>query len=114
MRIGVHYGTVVLSRLGADTHQHITATGDIVNVASRLLEVGKQSGAPLVFSADAVAAAGSSADMMRSLRGPQEVQMRGRTQPLAIWLGTVDSAEKVQDEMHANLGRRRADEARSL
>ena len=39
MRISTHYGAVVLSRLGADTHQHITATGDIVNVASRLLEV---------------------------------------------------------------------------
>src|SRR5947209_12511031 len=62
MRIGVHYGAVVLSRLGADTHQHITATGDVVNVASRLLEVGKRSGAQMVFSDDAVTAAHSPED----------------------------------------------------
>ncbi|MEA2840503.1 MAG: adenylate cyclase [Methylobacteriaceae bacterium] len=114
MRIGVHYGTVVLSRLGADTHQHITATGDIVNVASRLLEVGKRMGAQMVFSDDAVAAVGLSDEMLRPFEGPQEVQIRGRTQPLAIWLGKVDSAAHDQDVTNANGGRRRADEARSL
>jgi adenylate cyclase len=112
MRIGVHYGAVVLSRLGADTHQHITATGDIVNVASRLLEVGKRMAAQMVFSDDVVAAGGSSdEDMLRSFTGPQEVQIRGRTQPLAIWFGTLDSAEQPQDITNADVGRRRADSA---
>jgi adenylate cyclase len=40
-RIGAHFGPSVLSRLGSPTHQQITATGDTVNVASRLLEVAK-------------------------------------------------------------------------
>jgi adenylate cyclase len=89
MRIGVHYGAVVLSRLGAETHQHITATGDIVNVASRLLEVGKTMGAEIVFSDDVVAAGASSGeDKLRSFEGPRQVQIRGRTKPLAIWLGS--------------------------
>jgi adenylate cyclase len=88
MRIGVHYGPVVLSRLGADTHQHITATGDIVNVASRLLEVGKRSGAELVVSDDAVRAAGRyRCPTPLSLRGPEDVQIRGRVKPLAVWNG---------------------------
>jgi adenylate cyclase len=113
VRLGVHYGAVVLSRLGAETHQHITATGDIVNVASRLLEVGKRSGAQIVVSDDLVAAAGAYDDMTRLFRGPQEVDIRGRAQPLAIWLGKLDSAEQSQDFTNANLGRRRADEARS-
>jgi adenylate cyclase len=111
MRIGVHYGAVVLSRLGADTHQHITATGDIVNVASRLLEVGKRMGAQMIFSDDAVAAAGLSDEMLRPFEGPQEVQIRGRTQPLAIWLGKVDSTAHAQDVTNADVGRRRADTA---
>jgi adenylate cyclase len=113
IRLGVHYGAVVLSRLGADTHQHITATGDIVNVASRLLEVGKRSGAQVVVSDGVVAAAGAYDDMTRLFREPQEVDIRGRTQPLAIWLGKLDSAEQPQDLTNADLGRRRADEARS-
>jgi adenylate cyclase len=89
VRIGVHYGAVVLSRLGAEPHQHITATGDIVNVASRLLEVGKTMGAEIVFSDDVVAAGASSGeDKLRSFEGPRQVQIRGRTKPLAIWLGS--------------------------
>jgi adenylate cyclase len=111
MRIGVHYGVVVLSRLGAETHQHITATGDVVNVASRLLEAGKQSGSEVVFSDALVAAAGNSTDMLQSFKGPREVHIRGRTQPLAIWLGTLDEAEQPQDITDANVERRRADSA---
>ena len=41
-RIGLHFGPAILSRLGSPTQQQITATGDTVNVASRLLEVAKQ------------------------------------------------------------------------
>src|SRR4051812_41877206 len=88
MRIGVHYGAVVLSRLGAETHQHITATGDVVNVASRLLAVASQENVELVFSDDLVAAAAVSADgILRSFEGPREVQIRGRTRPLNVWQG---------------------------
>jgi adenylate cyclase len=41
VRFGLHFGPVVVSRLGAAAQQHITATGDTVNVASRLLEIAK-------------------------------------------------------------------------
>ncbi|MCE7030906.1 CHASE2 domain-containing protein [Jiella avicenniae] len=51
VRLGAHYGPVVLSRLGHDDAQHITATGDSVNVASRLMEVGKAHHADIVISA---------------------------------------------------------------
>jgi adenylate cyclase len=111
MRLGVHYGVVVLSRLGAETHQHIAATGDIVNVASRLLEVAKRMEAQMVFSDDVVVAAGSPDDRMRGFAGPEEVQIRGRMQPLAIWLGTSDSAEQIEEMTNANVGKRRADTA---
>ena len=51
VRLGAHYGPVILSRLGHDEEQHITATGDSVNVASRLMEVGKARRADIVISA---------------------------------------------------------------
>jgi adenylate cyclase len=112
MRIGVHYGAVVLSRLGAETHQHITATGDVVNVASRLLAVASQSNVELVFSDDIVTAAGSLDERaLHGFEGPREVAIRGRTQPLAIWLGMLEPAARIRDPSNADIGRRRADTA---
>ena len=51
-RIGLHFGPVILSRLGSPTQQQITATGDTVNVASRLLEVAKQQHCRVVVTED--------------------------------------------------------------
>jgi adenylate cyclase len=56
-RIGVHFGPAILSRLGSPTHQQITASGDTVNVASRLLEVAKQQHCRVVVSEDLFATA---------------------------------------------------------
>ncbi len=47
MRLGGHLGPVVMSRLGPEMHQHISATGDTVNVASRLMEVAKEHNATI-------------------------------------------------------------------
>src|SRR5262249_37937803 len=49
-RISGHFGPAVVSLLGAADHQHVTATGDTVNVASRLLEIAKQQGSAVVIS----------------------------------------------------------------
>jgi adenylate cyclase len=88
-RIGLHYGPVVLSRLGPDTHQHITATGDTVNVASRLLEVGSQHGVGRVFSLDVIAAAqrASGDAAAQEFTGATSLDIRGRAKPIAVWLG---------------------------
>jgi adenylate cyclase len=85
VRIGGHFGPVVVSRLGPAHHQHITATGDTVNVASRLLEVGKQQRCSVVVSEDLFFAAGqpaSSPDATAPLS--LEVAIRGRTQSLRV------------------------------
>ncbi|MET7241843.1 adenylate/guanylate cyclase domain-containing protein [Methylobacterium sp. EM32] len=86
VRVGAHYGPVILSRLGSDTNQHVTATGDTVNVASRLLAIASEAGARLAVSADLLAAAGIAAP------GPlferrQTMAIRGRAQTLDVWLG---------------------------
>jgi adenylate cyclase len=87
-RIGGHFGPVVLSRLGATDHQHITATGDTVNVASRLLEVSKQHHAPIAVSEDLYRAAGLPA-ANQGLSEAMEIDIRGRSLPLSVRLGFV-------------------------
>jgi len=47
-RSGLHYGAVILSRLGAQNHQQVTVSGDTVNLASRLMEVAKSQNAGIV------------------------------------------------------------------
>ncbi|WP_407526539.1 CHASE2 domain-containing protein [Methylobacterium oryzisoli] len=83
VRIGVHAGPVVMSRLGGAHNQHITATGDTVNVASRLLEITKQHGAPVAFSAEVLAALDA---LPAGLSAPLPVVVRGRVEPLTLRL----------------------------
>jgi adenylate cyclase len=81
-RVSGHYGPAVVSRLGPAHHQHITATGDTVNLTSRLLEVAKQERASLVISEDLYAAAGA-ADAPGA-DAAHEVQIRGHREPLRV------------------------------
>jgi adenylate cyclase len=87
-RIGAHFGPAILSRLGSPTHQQITATGDTVNVASRLLEVAKQQHCRVVISEDlfaaAIAAPGSSPKIDAASYAALTVPIRGRTSSLKI------------------------------
>jgi adenylate cyclase len=84
LRVGAHCGEVVVSRLGGAGHQHITATGDSVNVTSRLLEVGKNLGARLVVSEDLLSAAGAGQVEAARFEGRGDVAIRGRRRPLAV------------------------------
>jgi adenylate cyclase len=86
VRIGGHFGPAVVSRLGPAHHQHVTATGDTVNVTSRLLEVAKQQHAAVVVSED-LCGATRLADPFegRAAVGQSlEVDIRGREQPFRI------------------------------
>ncbi|WP_336489254.1 CHASE2 domain-containing protein [Methylobacterium nigriterrae] len=82
LRVGAHHGEVVVSRLGAADYQHITVTGDTVNVASRLMEVAKDLGVPLVASQALVSAAGG--PECDTFTGHLSVPIRGRQEPVAI------------------------------
>jgi len=83
VRIGGHVGPVVVSRLGPAHHQHVTATGDTVNVTSRFLEVAKQHRASVVVSDDLYVAAKSSASSVMAAAA-FDVNIRGRAQGLRI------------------------------
>jgi adenylate cyclase len=87
-KIGAHSGTIIASRLGGTSHEHITATGDTVNVASRLMEVAAQRGARLALSDTVLGEAGPRHGPLAegSLTGPFQTQVRGRSGELTVWL----------------------------
>ncbi|TIX89075.1 adenylate/guanylate cyclase domain-containing protein [Rhizobium sp. P44RR-XXIV] len=87
-KIGAHFGTIVASRLGDGGRQQITATGDTVNVASRLMEVAASNGAEIAISDDLLLSAGSdSAPYIEGrLDGPIDTSLRGRAGSLTVWL----------------------------
>jgi adenylate cyclase len=87
-KIGAHFGPIVASRLGGRNHQHITATGDTVNVASRLMEVAALHGVRLALSDTLRLEAERSGARLTTgrLAGPVEAQIRGRSGSLAVWL----------------------------
>lgn len=92
-KVGAHFGPIVASRLGGGSHQHITATGDTVNVASRLMEVAAKQGAVLAVSDDLLrqAGEGSALHEFGILAGPRETRIRGRSRALSVWLWRNDS-----------------------
>ena len=85
-RIGLHFGPAILSRLGSPTQQQITATGDTVNVASRLLEVAKQQDCRVVVTEDLFQAANAPtpAPTAAAAYAPLTVSIRGRASDLRI------------------------------
>ncbi|MDU9005550.1 CHASE2 domain-containing protein [Sedimentitalea todarodis] len=54
-RIGLHWGSVILSRMGSDRQQQVTITGDSVNLCSRLLEIAKAERATIAATSDFIA-----------------------------------------------------------
>ena len=85
-RIGLHYGPAILSRLGSPTQQQITATGDTVNVASRLLEVAKQQHCRVVVTEDLFQAVNAGTRAADDTVGyaPLTVSIRGRVSDLRV------------------------------
>jgi adenylate cyclase len=87
-KIGAHFGIIVASRLGGESHRHITATGDTVNVASRLMEVAARRGFELAVGDELLQAAGADCALRESgaLSGPHETAIRGRSAMVTTWL----------------------------
>jgi len=94
-KVGAHFGTIVASRLGGGSYHHITATGDTVNVASRLMEVAAEQGVELAVSDALLRAAGRDSSLfdVGALTGPVERRLRGRSGLLAVWLWRKSSGD---------------------
>jgi adenylate cyclase len=80
MGVGVHFGPAIVGDMGDGRWRSLTAVGDTVNTASRLEALCKVYHCELVVSDDLLACAG--AEFRHA--GAQEVEIRGRSAPLAI------------------------------
>jgi adenylate cyclase len=98
-KVGAHFGIIVASRLGGGSYHHITATGDTVNVASRLMEVAANHGAELALSNELLRTAGPDCAVFKSgvLAGPHETRIRGRSGSLSIWLWRSDLSPQASE-----------------
>lgn len=105
-KIGAHFGEIIASRLGGDSHQHITAIGDTVNVASRLMEVAASHNADVALSDDLHRAAGAACSVFGSgfLEGTFPTAIRGRLGSIPIWLWRRN---RKFSHMHSGPGERR-------
>jgi adenylate cyclase len=95
--IGVHYGPVVIARVGGHKQIHLTATGDTVNVASRLEALTRIYDATIIVSealVTAVRAVGRD-DMLAEFEGLAPQSIRGRDEKIGIWVMRANHAAAV-------------------
>jgi adenylate cyclase len=98
-KIGAHHGVIVASRLGGASHQHITAIGDTVNIASRLMEVAASHHADLALSENLLRAAGDSCSVFNTgfLGETIQTSIRGRVGSLEVrlWRGQQVQGQRL-------------------
>ncbi len=86
--VGIHFGPVVIARLGGDAQAQLTAAGDTVNLASRLEALTRIHRAAIVVS-ESLAAKVRDLGRADLLSGFEEVApqaIRGRDEPVAVWV----------------------------
>jgi len=85
IRVGVNTGEAILGNIGSDKRMDFTIIGDVVNVASRLLEVARQENAGIVIS-DATR---REVERHFNLRTGPTLVLRGRQESTASFLVEV-------------------------
>jgi adenylate cyclase len=88
VRVGVHYGSVVLGNVG-DEQLKFAVVGDTVNVASRLQELTRKLDAEVAISqelVDAVRSETPTTDELDSLEERGQHEIRGRGGSVRVWI----------------------------
>jgi adenylate cyclase len=87
--IGLHYGPVLITRVGGQKQIHLTATGDTVNVASRLEALTRTFDATIVASDALVRAVRATGriDLLDGFESLPPQALRGRDEKIGIWIG---------------------------
>jgi adenylate cyclase len=111
MRVGVHSGDAVVGNMGSDTRFDYTATGDTVNLASRLEGVNKLYGTGILVSDATVRLAG---DAVR-FRRVDLVRVKGKHDATEIFTPAPDEALVQRTDAAIDAYRKRSwDEAERL
>jgi adenylate cyclase len=82
--IGIHGGEVIVGDIGYRDHMVFTALGDAVNVAARLQDMTKSFGCEVIVSDEVCSTAGLAAGALAA----QEVEIRGRAEPMHVRTST--------------------------
>jgi len=87
LRIGIHYGPVVVARLGGAQQRHMSVAGDTVNVASRLEQLARAMMTPILVSGAVVDATREQGreDLLGGFVPAAPQHIRGRSTPLPVW-----------------------------
>jgi adenylate cyclase len=87
LRLGLHFGPVILARLGHEAHQQISVSGDTVNLASRLMEIAKAEEAAFAVSTAALRAIERNESGAGAPDAVQTMEVRGHSARIevALW-----------------------------
>lgn len=91
--IGLNYGTVIVANLGGAQQRQFTATGDAVNIASRLQTLARDFGVAIVAAEAVVEAARAFGPDLTDGAAQQPPQViRGAMAPIGVWTWPQPSA----------------------
>jgi adenylate cyclase len=82
LRVGINSGEAIVGNIGSDKRMDFTIVGDVVNVASRLLDVARQEEAPIIISE----ATQREVEDRFSLKPGPSVILRGRREATVSYL----------------------------
>jgi adenylate cyclase len=91
--IGIHTGPAVVGHMGRGVAMYLTAVGDTVHVASRLEELTKEYGCPIIISDMVAERAGINASPFPRY----QLLVRNRSNPIVIL--AVDNLQKLEDSL---------------